>query len=99
VTVSYREMQTTPPVWRWGWAVRRALGHTAWALALMAAGFACSRAVRVIAREVAEDSRVRRELEAGERRGRIAACVARGGTWNEGEVGGKPSEWCAGVRR
>ncbi len=99
MTVSYREMQTTPPEWRWGWVVRRVLGHAAWALAIMAAGALCSRVARVIAHEVAEDSRVQREHEGAQRRGRIAACVARGGTWNEGDVGGRLSEWCSGVRR
>lgn len=99
MTVSYREMQATPPARRWGWAVRRVLVWSLYPLAIMAAGALSSRVIRVIAHEVAEDSRVQREHEGAQRRGRIAACVARGGTWNEGTIDGKPCEWCAGVRR
>lgn len=47
------------------------------------------------------DNADRRQVESNDarRRSRMMECVARGGSWNEGIVGGSLSEWCAGLRR
>ena len=97
--MTYREMEPTPPARQWGWAVRRALLWAVRVVCLIAGIAMGAKGCSAFTAWADENDRTERERYEAAKRGRIAACVARGGTWNEGDVGGKPSEWCAGVRR
>lgn len=107
----YREMEAGEPRREVGW--RRALRNAAWPLAAVVTSALCSFGVRECnAIEKAEAEAVRQaeehtlaqkrmddERAATQRRGRIAACVARGGTWSEGTIDGRPAEWCSWRQR